>query len=123
MFMRQASRIAINRTVAGVHFPVDSVAGAVLGLTLAKFLYALCAHDHELNGWNFIGLEYPADQDFDWSLLYDVVNEHQQPVDDWLEEVSSNIASDAQHSEPLEWLWKKALKEWRVLPDPYPEDA
>ena len=41
--MRQANRIAVNRTVAGVHFPVDSVAGALLGLTLAEYLVNLCA--------------------------------------------------------------------------------
>ena len=29
--LRLASRIAVNRTIAGVHFPVDSAAGAVIG--------------------------------------------------------------------------------------------
>ena len=35
--MNQAARIAINRTVAGVHFPVDSMAGQLLGLTVAEY--------------------------------------------------------------------------------------
>ena len=37
---RLAARIAINRTVAGVHFPVDSAAGAILGITLGEFIAA-----------------------------------------------------------------------------------
>ncbi|HBM61112.1 MAG TPA: phosphoesterase [Citreicella sp.] len=40
-FYRHAARIAANRTVAGVHYPTDSMAGAVLGLTLAEALVRL----------------------------------------------------------------------------------
>ena len=38
--MLQAARIAINRHVAGVHFPVDSMAGATLGLLLGQYMVA-----------------------------------------------------------------------------------
>jgi hypothetical protein len=35
-----AARIAINRTVAGVHFPMDSAAGSVLGRRIAQYIVA-----------------------------------------------------------------------------------
>ena len=40
MCYRQAHRIAVNRTVAGVHFPMDSAAGARLGLQVGNILVA-----------------------------------------------------------------------------------
>lgn len=37
---RMAARIAANRTVAGVHYPIDSASGALLGLTIGNALLA-----------------------------------------------------------------------------------
>ena len=39
---RLASRISVNRTVAGLHFPVDSIAGSILGLTLGQYFVQRC---------------------------------------------------------------------------------
>jgi membrane-associated phospholipid phosphatase len=39
-----AERIAVNRTVAGVHYPVDSWAGAVLGQAVGRAVLGRCGH-------------------------------------------------------------------------------
>ena len=71
--MRQAARIAVNRTVAGVHFPIDSAAGQLLGLTLGDFFIAR-ATGGQYNPWTFDGPNYPSQQDFFGSELFDHAN-------------------------------------------------
>ena len=43
LLYRQAHRIAVNRTVAGVHYPMDSKAGAALGIQLGRVMTGLMA--------------------------------------------------------------------------------
>jgi len=66
---RVAARIAVNRTVAGLHFPVDSAAGRVLGEALGAFFVARCAGQPRWRERRFAGPAFRADDgsplDFD----------------------------------------------------------
>ena len=115
--MRQAARIAVNRTVAGVHFPVDSAAGQLLGLTLGDFFIAR-ATGGQYNSWTFDGLNYPGNEDFFGSELFDRVNCVRQlpPNQSQASPYASmtNQAVNVPRSCLLGWLWTKAAEEWTV---------
>ena len=70
--MRQAARVAINRTVAGVHFPVDSAAGQVLGLTLGSYFVQRATTGGSHQGWCFDGTQFGNNSDFEWRLHYNL---------------------------------------------------
>jgi hypothetical protein len=119
MLMRQASRIATNRTVAGVHFPIDSVAGGLLGLTLADHVHAMC----QGGAWSFAKFEGPyfdpAD-DFDWHQLYRPEGDRmrkkaQSEFGVWASTEKHSPDEEAAPSAILAWLWDKALSEWKDL--------
>ncbi|WP_299933859.1 phosphatase PAP2 family protein [uncultured Pelagimonas sp.] len=138
MLMRTASRIAVNRTVAGVHFPVDSAAGSLLGLTLADLISSECQGNTEWTASKFIGTEFDWNSDFNWHALYDAEHDKQKRRSVWnsddtqdegLDEEDDVWAKEKEHvwaktriqrlegpcitSKPLNWLWTKALAEWR----------
>ena len=121
MFMRLASRIAINRTVAGVHFPMDSVAGAFLGLTLADFIHEHCdpATQDSTSG-KFDGTRFDAADDFDWHQLYGAQDDLQPkksgPSGNPWATTTQKQSKNEVHSAPLAWLWGKAVAEWQDLP-------
>ena len=125
--MRQAARIAINRTVAGVHFPVDSVAGILLGLTLAEYVVRRCAGKQygEQQRYHFIGTRYPKrkgdggiNADFNWQNFYDVDARklegilHYRRMSSGSVEVEANEHPLPEASRPLKWLWERAKSEW-----------
>jgi membrane-associated phospholipid phosphatase len=55
---RVAARIAVNRTIAGVHYPVDSAAGAVLGVTLGEYVAAMATGQARMPSRDFDGSQY-----------------------------------------------------------------
>jgi membrane-associated phospholipid phosphatase len=107
-FMRQAARIAVNRTVAGVHFPVDSVAGQLLGLTLARYFVRRAKGNTGFRAWRFDGERYPGTLDFDFNNLYNT-NTAQQKSAYYVDPLPS---PPPEGSPILRWLWTEAEKEW-----------
>jgi membrane-associated phospholipid phosphatase len=112
--MREAARIAVNRTVAGVHFPVDTAVGQVLGLTLGRyFIQRATGGAQQFNAWRFDGERYPGTQDFDFHDFYDSATALEQlnPAID--PPYVDRIASQRPEVSPvLKWLWDEAAKEW-----------
>lgn len=95
--MRHAERIAINRTVAGVHFPVDSAAGLVLAWTLSEYCMARCSSTIEVRSREFDGPSF--DKDFSY--------------DDVLKNTADGkVSCHPEQSPELAYLWTNALREW-----------
>ena len=98
--MRLAARIATNRTVAGVHYPSDSMAGAVLGLGIAETIVSVMEGDATTPTFVFEGATF--DKDFDLDTLKTVM--------------SSGAGTAAVTTGPsalLKRLWKEAKAEWQ----------
>lgn len=102
---RLAARVATNRTVAGLHYPVDSAAGRLLGTALGEFLVARCTGGklHE-RGFDATGFVDHGGAPLDFSLHQDLNKGHGYSIG------SSTIA--VPHTPLLAWLWREAVKEW-----------
>lgn len=101
---RLAARIAINRTVAGVHYPVDSAAGRLLGTSLAEFLVARATG----TGLQRRGFDSQRFTESD-STPRDF------RISDPLDEAPYSVGGPAiplPKADTLAWLWQEALKEW-----------
>jgi hypothetical protein len=97
-----ARRIADNRVVAGVHFPVDNAAGYVVASSLADFVHARAMGGAgplvSRRTYEDYGLTPMSDFDPAKKLLW----EHNKPVVD-----GPTIA----RSDLLNWLWLQAVEE------------
>ena len=113
--MRQAARVAINRTVAGVHFPVDSVAGQLLGLTLGHYFVRRATIAGPYAAWKFDGTQFVGTDDFDWRLQYSVSTDAQLPEPPRLQPpwaVSLGLQPAVTPAPLLAELWTEAQGEW-----------
>jgi hypothetical protein len=64
-FTRLVERISMNRVVAGVHFPVDNLAGRLLGTVIGRYMAHRAGAAASVPSASFDGRQVPADQEFD----------------------------------------------------------
>ncbi|MEP5758190.1 MAG: phosphatase PAP2 family protein, partial [Litoreibacter sp.] len=103
MAYRVASRIAINRTIAGVHFPVDSLAGGALGCAFGDAIVGL-ATGAESTGSEFDPNKQDpmaADADFNAKMLGAIIPDLAQPTE------------DPSKAPIFAALWNAARDEWK----------
>ena len=105
---RFAARVAVNRTVAGLHYPVDSAVGRLLGTALGEFFVARC-RGGEVNEWGFDGGKFhglhgaPVDFDPRVSMTDGSSSYYNYKPAAWRVTLAPLLG----------WLWKKALAEWK----------
>ncbi|MEP6318844.1 MAG: phosphatase PAP2 family protein, partial [Paracoccaceae bacterium] len=102
-----ALRIASNRSVAGVHFPIDSASGAIIGCSLGEALYRIaCGND-----------DFPPLV----NVEFDLVPEAAAPFDLTLPWLKSKLPDDAPgHLSAADdtifgKLWDEADNEWNEI--------
>jgi hypothetical protein len=103
---RQAARITTNRVIAGMHFPVDSMAGRMLGVALGEYFVGRCIAGKHFKGRKFIASwidnaaatdfnPFSSDQKLDAGKLYS-------------ETPGGNIGQ----SNLMPHMWNEAKAEW-----------
>src|SRR4051812_17428852 len=119
-----AARIATNRVVAGVHFPVDNAAGMVLGSLLGRYFVALATgkpatgKKRSLESWTFDATRYGAD-DFRWRDMLRALENGETSLAPESGEAAFLMKGDDFELKPLpsespvRWLWDRAVEEWQ----------
>jgi hypothetical protein len=99
-----AERIAVNRTVAGMHYPIDSWAGAILGRAVGQIVLSKCGAGSTIEAY-----DYRAHAHCDFFVDEFVKGEN--PPFGVHQKDSVTVAS----SDLFAWLWKKARKEFDLV--------
>ncbi|HEX4892404.1 MAG TPA: phosphatase PAP2 family protein, partial [Hyphomicrobiaceae bacterium] len=110
--MTLANRIAVNRTVAGVHYPVDSMAGCLLGRTLGRYFVARCTSQNSYRAWSFKGEAVAGNADFDFRKISNAIDHKPTAAIPGFMSDEGEQSDNGLGSPILAWLWKKALAEW-----------
>jgi membrane-associated phospholipid phosphatase len=104
-FEALTSRIAENRVVAGLHFPVDSASGYLLGQTLAEYFLARCGQGTLVKHRKVDGTKFAPTSDFtDGGAL----------TTPFLE-LDPRRDATVTKSDLMAELWRRAQEEWIAM--------
>jgi len=105
---RVSARITTNRVIAGVHFPVDSMAGRMLGVALGEYFVARCTGIQTFAGRKFLaaGIDGAATTDFN---PFNAAQDLRVAGTFYSQSAADNIAQ----STLMPYVWAKALEEWK----------
>ena len=106
---RQAARIATNRVVAGVRFPVDSMAGRMLGVALGEYFVGRCTGNKRFKRrkFNAAGIDSAASTDFNPFNAAQDLNATTTAF------YSQSPGASIPKSALMQHLWDKAREEWQ----------
>jgi hypothetical protein len=119
-----AARIADNRFVAGLHTPIDTSAGRMLGTVLAEYLVARCTGEMQPRAGDFPGAKLVrkdaqslrlGDHDVTGNMPNTVEPDVEQGGE-WTDGVCTLRLADVsiEKSAALAWLWDAARREWTM---------
>jgi hypothetical protein len=111
---RQAARITTNRVVSGVHFPVDSMAGRMLGVALGEYFVGRCVGatvPQNFMNRTFNAAQVDANSTTDFNP-FDANQDLDAPPA--ANKIYSSLtgAATVQYSHLMEYIWNKARNEW-----------
>jgi hypothetical protein len=118
-FSRIAARIATNRVIAGVHFPIDNVAGRLLGTVLGRYFAFCCGAElppKDVAPWHegaFLGELCDGDVEFE-PESQSILDRKNRPKYYGYEQVPG-LDKLAAPSSVLQPLWNAARAELRDL--------
>ena len=103
----QAKQIADNRVYAGVHYPLDSGAGQMLGETLAEYVIARCTQSKQWRSRSFVVPGSSSLDAYDFDPMAETMDKADIP---WM--ALGKDARASKKSEILARLWGAACAEW-----------
>jgi hypothetical protein len=112
---RLSARITTNRVIAGVHFPVDSMAGRMLGVALGEYFVGCCNGDQTSQPFmnrTFLAAGIDGYPTADFNPFNTTI----APIQD-LDQApfysSQSAGTNVKQSSLMNYLWVRAQREWR----------
>jgi hypothetical protein len=104
---RQAARITTNRVIAGVHFPVDSMAGRMLGTALGEYFVGRCQGGERFRNRKFLAAGIDAHPHTDFNPFSHTQDLHGSAF------YSQSAGAHITHTHLLRHSWYEAQLEWK----------